>query len=85
MSSSTDIVQDVVEIVHDDAASTTEGELGDIGEERMVWMDSGKNVGIRVLVKERRSGRDLPLLISRDEDVAVSYAIEFEGKEAQLL
>jgi len=56
--------------------------MTDTGDERMMWIDNGRNVGIRVVVKERKWRRDQPILISRDEDVAVSYAIGFEGQQA---
>lgn len=52
----------------------------DTGKERMVWIDNGRNVGIKVVVRERKWRRDQPILISRDEDVAVSYEIGFEGQ-----
>ena len=52
------------------------------GEERMVWIDNGKNVGIKVAVRERKWRRDQPILVSREEDIAVSYAIGFEGQQA---
>ncbi len=84
LQASSELVPGVLETQHGISASTTNGYVGIMGDERMVWIDSGKNVGIRVKVKERSSGRDLPLLISRDEDVAVSYAVEFEGKGAQI-
>jgi len=58
------------------------GNMTDTGDERMMWIDNGRNVGIRVVVKERKWRRDQPILISRDEDVAVSYAIGFEGQQA---
>ena len=51
-----------------------------IGEEQLVWIDNGRNVGIRVVVRERKWRRDQPILIRREEDVAVSYALELQGQ-----
>lgn len=53
---------------------------GKIGEEQMLWIDGRKNVGIKVTIQERRWRRDQPILIRRDEEVIVSYTIEFEGE-----
>lgn len=60
------------------------GNETDTGEERMLWIDNGRNVGIKVVVRERKWRRDQPILIRRDEDVAVSYAIGFEGQQGPL-
>ncbi|KAI9877453.1 MAG: hypothetical protein M1830_003875 [Pleopsidium flavum] len=59
-------------------ASPSNGTGRDDGEERMLWIDSGRNVGMKVTVRERRWRRDQPIMFRRDEDVAVSYAIDFE-------
>lgn len=58
------------------------GDRTDTSEQQMLWLDNGRNVGIKVVVKERKWRRDQPILISRDEDVAVSYSIGFEGQQA---
>lgn len=47
--------------------------------ERVIWVDSLKNVGIRVWVKEKNWRRDTPILMHRDDDPVVSYSVEFEG------
>jgi len=49
-------------------------------DERVLWVDNAKNVGLRLKVKERKWRRDNPILVSSEEEVAVSYSIEFEGK-----
>ena len=49
------------------------------GEDRMLWVDNDKTVGIRVRVKERKWRRDVPILVHNDEDLAVSYTMEYEG------
>ena len=58
--------------------SAQDGIEADSGEERTLWIDKG-NVGLKVVVTERKWRRDQPILIGPDEDVAVSYAIGFEG------
>lgn len=45
----------------------------------ILWVNDGKNVGVRFSVKEDVSRRDNPVLIQSDEDAAVSYEITFEG------
>ena len=52
-------------------------------EARTLWVDSRKNVGVRVRIKEREWRRDAPILLHRNEDPAVSYAMEYEGKRAR--
>jgi len=49
-------------------------------DERVLWVDNAKNVGLRLKVKERRWRRDNPILVASEDEVAVSYDIEFEGK-----
>ena len=48
--------------------------------ERIIWVDSSKNVGIRVQVQEQKWQRSLPVLMHTDEDQAVSYSLQLEGK-----
>ncbi len=51
---------------------------GDI-EKRTLWVDDRRNAGLVLRVKEKKWKRDSPILF-RDEDVAVSYNIEYERK-----
>lgn len=47
----------------------------------ILWVNKGdKAVGIRCAVKERKWKRDTPILVASDEDVAVSYHVEFQGE-----
>lgn len=48
-------------------------------DERVIWVDKSRNVGIRARVEERRWRRNLPVLMHKDEDQAVSYSLELEG------
>ena len=45
-----------------------------------VWADEGKTLGMRVKVRERRWKRDVPLLVHRDEQQAVNYSLDIDGK-----
>lgn len=49
-------------------------------EERILWIGNSQNVGIKLRIRERKFRRDNPVLVAIDEDVAVSYDIEHEGK-----
>lgn len=47
--------------------------------ERMLWLDNGCNVGIRLRVIERED-LGTPVLMRLDEDAQVAYSIEYEGQ-----
>jgi hypothetical protein len=46
---------------------------------RILWVSPLKNSGIRFNVKERRFRRDTPILIRADEEMPVTYEIEYDG------
>ncbi|KAI9714651.1 MAG: hypothetical protein M1812_006316 [Candelaria pacifica] len=46
-------------------------------EKQTLWVDDRRNAGLVLRVKEKKWRRDNPILY-RDEDVAVSYSIEYE-------
>ena len=46
---------------------------------RTLWVDSYRNTGVLVRIKERKVHRDVPLLSHKDDDPAVSYVLEYEG------
>ena len=52
--------------------------------DHVIWVDSQRNVGIRVRVRERRWCHHRPVLMYHDEDEAVSYSLELEGKLIKL-
>jgi hypothetical protein len=52
--------------------------------ERMLWLDSSCNVGIRVRVVERED-LGTQILMRLDEDPQVAYSIEYEGSSLSLL
>lgn len=47
--------------------------------DEMLWVDQNRIVGLRVRVEERKGRRDLPILLHKDEDQAISYSLELEG------
>ena len=47
--------------------------------ECIIWADRGQNVGIKVRVRER-GWKNPPTLVHKDEDQAVSYVLELEGR-----
>lgn len=49
-------------------------------DEKVLWVSRSKNVGLRFRVRERRIHRELPVLMYANEEVAVSYDIEYEGE-----
>lgn len=56
------------------------GEAADVSDARILWVSPSKNTGIRFNVKQRRFRRDVPILIRVDEDLPVSYEIEYDGE-----
>ena len=70
---------------YNSAAKASSGDLleasNDSGDdlEQLIWVDQNKIAGLKLYVKERKWRRDMPLLIHKDEDQAVSYSLELEG------
>lgn len=52
---------------------------------RILWVDGKRNVGLKLRVKEKKWTRNAPVLMHRDEDHAVSYVVEIEGRSLLLL
>ena len=48
--------------------------------EGMLWVDHKKIVGLKMRVQERKWRGEAPILLHRDEDQAISYTLELEGK-----
>lgn len=48
--------------------------------QRILWVSTARNTGIRFNVSERKLRRDTPILIRNDEDVPVSYDVEYDGE-----
>lgn len=50
-------------------------------DERILWVNKGDHiVGVRCAIREKKWRRDNPILVASDEEVAVSYYVEFQGK-----
>ncbi|KAF1926385.1 F-box domain-containing protein [Didymella exigua CBS 183.55] len=47
-------------------------------DKRILWVSMAKNTGLRFNVKEKKLHRDAPILIRNDEDMPVSYDIEYD-------
>jgi hypothetical protein len=45
---------------------------------RLLWADAGSHVGLRIRVMECADAA-MPVLVGSDEDVAVSYTLQYEG------
>lgn len=65
----------------DTLASTSSGDEND---DNILWVDGIKNVGLKLRVREKRWIRDIPILVHRDEELAVTYEVEIEGKFARV-
>lgn len=57
----------------------------DDGSDSILWASPSKTLGLKVRVKEQRWRGDHPILLHKDEDQAVSYLLELEGKLRILL
>ncbi|KAF1834056.1 F-box domain-containing protein [Decorospora gaudefroyi] len=55
-----------------------EEEEVDLEDPRIIWVTPRRDSGIRFKVKERKLRRGAPILISADEDMPVSYEVEFD-------
>ncbi|KAI4655320.1 hypothetical protein J4E93_000030 [Alternaria ventricosa] len=55
-----------------------EEEKADLDDPRILWVSPRKDSGIRFNVRERKLRRDAPILISTDEDMPVTYEIEYD-------
>jgi len=51
-----------------------------VEKEGILWVKPGENVGLRFKVREKIFRREVPVLLRVDEEVAVTYEIEYEGK-----
>ncbi|EDU44209.1 F-box domain containing protein [Pyrenophora tritici-repentis] len=76
----TDVPNEVVEEVGKGKEVVREvaEEKADLEDSRILWVSPRKNSGIRFNVRERKLRRDAPILISTDEDMPVTYEIEYD-------
>ncbi|KAF3037627.1 hypothetical protein E8E12_004239 [Didymella heteroderae] len=75
-----DIKEEAVQEVGKGKAAAQEvvKEPSDPNEKRILWVSMAKNTGISFNVKERKLRREAPILIRNDEDMPVSYDIEYD-------
>lgn len=64
---------------------STAPSVPDEEEQGILWVNGKKNVGLKFRVKEKRWNRNMPVLMHRDADLAVSYEVEIEGKPSLFL
>lgn len=75
--------QEVKTFAENSASAKGKGTPGDeeaADDEGLLWVGLARNVGLKFRVRERKFRRDNPILIRSDEETAVSYDIEYEGK-----
>lgn len=53
-----------------------------LDEERILWVSPAKNTGLKFRIREKKFRRDVPILVDVDEELPVSYEIEYEGRSA---
>ncbi|KAI9839287.1 MAG: hypothetical protein M1819_003282 [Sarea resinae] len=59
-------------------STSAQGQCDRRGQERMLFVDSAKNVGIKFRVTENKTQDVAPILRRKDEDLPVSYNVEYE-------
>ena len=62
------------------AGSSTASEQCCSDDERIMWVNPAKNMGLRVRVRQRKWRRQAPIMMHADEDLPVTYELEFCGK-----
>lgn len=75
------VQQEIVEEVGKgkEAAREVVQDTRDVNDERILWVTSSKNTGLRFNITEKKLRRDAPILISAEEDMPVSYEVEYDG------
>ena len=58
--------------------------LDESDSDELIWVDLNRVAGLRLRVKERKWRRDVPILMHKDEDHAVSYSLELDGSYQDL-
>lgn len=65
-----------------DGASTSDGDISDQPKDnhKILWVNKyDSSIGIKCRVRERKLARANPILFTSDDEVAVSYHLEFQG------
>jgi hypothetical protein len=64
-----------IQVLHRDSVQTHENS-------GILWIDSKKDVGLRLKVTEKKWRSNMPVLIHADEEMSVSYEIEYQGEDS---
>lgn len=60
------------------ANASNDKESEDEYQNRMLWVDRGKTVGLRLRISEQKDVANRPILLGIDEDAPVSYSLHYE-------
>lgn len=76
-----DVSQEVGEVIGKgkEVVKEVDSDAMDLDDPQILWVSSLRNTGIRFNVRERKLQRNAPILIKSDEDMPVSYEIEYDG------
>jgi len=74
-----------IELSPNDGANQAAQEPSGTSNESILWIGPDRHVGVKLRVTRRTWKRDTPILFQSDEEIAVSYEIEYEGRFALLL
>ena len=69
-----------IELSPNDGANQAAQEPSGTSNESILWIGPDRHVGVKLRVTRRTWKRDTPILFQSDDEVAVSYQIEYEGK-----
>ncbi|KAI4943683.1 hypothetical protein J4E86_009648 [Alternaria arbusti] len=80
LTANTEVPNEVVEEVGKgkEIVREVEEEKADLDDPRILWVSPRKDSGVRFNVRERKLRRDAPILVSTDEDMPVTYEIEYD-------
>ncbi|KAF2656878.1 F-box domain-containing protein [Lophiostoma macrostomum CBS 122681] len=72
--------QEVIEDVSKskEAVREVEDTRSELNHDRVLWVSTAKNTGLKFNIKERKLRRDAPILIEVNEDMPVSYEVEYD-------
>jgi hypothetical protein len=75
------VKQEVVEEIGKgkEVVKEVEDTRSEMDDDRVLWVSTAKNTGLRFNIRERKLRRDAPILIEVNEDMPVSYEVEYDG------
>lgn len=65
-----------------EAAREVEDTKTEMDDSRVLWVSTSKNTGLRFNIRERKLRRDNLILVEVNEDMPVSYEVEYDGRFA---